>query len=125
ARQHSVFARYPAFARAFAERRHSVLNGSRDDHTRIAFFDQHTAFGIGNEIGSDFYRAQIVCCASIRSHEKLLSGLDSKEMKSSQDSVTTAATGVNNRDAKVARAASAQLFWSGRGRGRQSFQRRD
>ena len=72
ARQHSVFAGHPAFARAFQKRGHAIVHRGRDDHARVARFNQHAAFGAGNEIRSDFHRPQIFRRASICSQEKLL-----------------------------------------------------
>jgi hypothetical protein len=75
ARQHTVFARDPAFASAFQKRRDAVIDGSRTNHPGFAQLNQDAAFSLGNEIRHDLHSADLVGSTPVASHESSQSRL--------------------------------------------------
>ena len=68
ARQHSIFAGDPAFARAFQKSRNSITHAGGTNHARFSEFDQHAAFRRGDKVRCDLQGPHLVRAASVRSH---------------------------------------------------------
>src|SRR5690349_5431307 len=67
ARQHAVFTGDPSLSATLQESRNSIVNRRGADYTRVAEFDQHTAFRRGDKIRRDLQRPYLIRAASIYS----------------------------------------------------------